>query len=61
MIRVKIDIRWLEAVDGDGVIVTIDSDGEVFVSPCDNRIWSIVWWLQWFSNSIMTDKHVCCC
>ena len=59
IIQVGIEVRWLETVDRDSVVATVDSNGEVLVSH--DGIWSIVWGLERFPDSIMTDQHVCCC
>ena len=45
-----------EAIDGNSVVTTVDVDGEVFVGAW---VRSIVWRLEWFSDSIVPDEHVC--
>ena len=46
MIRLfGIKMCWLEAVDGDGIVSAIDSNGELFGGALDYRKWSIVGWL----------------
>ena len=49
----------LEAINGNCSVAIIDSNGEVFGSSLYYRIWAIIGWLEGFTNSIVTDKHVC--
>ena len=50
---------WFEAVNGDSVMTIVDVDGEVFIGSFDDWVWSIIWCLKWFADSIMPNKNVC--
>ena len=49
----------LEAIDRNSFISTIDVDSKMFISSFNHRKWTIVRWLEWFANSIMSDKDMC--
>ena len=48
----------VEAIDRDSVVMTLDVYGEMFSSPLDDRVRSIIWRLQRFADSIMPDENV---
>ena len=56
---VNVEMGGFEAINGNSVVTTVDVDGEVFVGAFDDWVRSIVWRLEWFSDSIVPDEHVC--
>ena len=55
---VQIKVGGFETVNRDGVSAAIDVNSEEFVSFLHDWVWSIVWWLQWSSDSIMSDENM---
>ena len=56
---VGIKMSGFETVNGDSVVTTVDVDSEVFIRSFDDWVWSIIWWLKWFADSIMPDENMC--
>ena len=51
----------LEAIDGDGSVAAFDCNCKVFVSSLYYRVRAIIGWLEGFTDSIVTDEHMCGC
>ena len=56
-VEVEVEVSGFETISGDGIFTTIDIDGEVFVSLMTR--YGLIWWLEWFADSIMSDEYVC--
>ena len=55
---VGIEVSRFEAIDGDNIVTTVDVDCKVFISPFNDAVWSIIWWLKRFTDSIMPDENM---
>ena len=53
-----IEMSGCEAIDGDGIVTTVDVDCKVLISPFDDSVWSIIGWLKRFMDSIVPDKNM---
>ena len=51
-------MNGFEAIDGDGIVTTIDVDCKVFISPFDDSVRSIIGWLKGLTDSIMPDENM---
>ena len=61
MIRFVVNMSGFETIKRYCIMATLDVIGEMFISEFENWVWSIVWWLKGFENSIMPDKDMRCC
>ena len=52
---------WLQPVQGDGVMTTIDVYDEVLVIPFQHFVRPIIRLLQWSPRGIMANEDMCTC